>query len=37
MSPANPTVKTYAALNQAFDFLNDRLLRAARLLLAEQR
>ena len=25
MSPANPTVKTYAALHQAFDFFNDRL------------
>ena len=25
MSPANPTAKTYAALNQAFDFFNDRL------------
>lgn len=27
MSPANPTAKTYAALNQAFDFFNDRLFR----------
>ena len=26
MSPANPTAKTYAALNRAFDFFNDRLL-----------
>ncbi|WP_128094885.1 SprT-like domain-containing protein [Brucella pituitosa] len=25
MSPANPTAKTYAALNQAFDVFNDRL------------
>jgi hypothetical protein len=25
MSPANPTAKTYAALNQAFDFFNVRL------------
>ena len=25
MSPANPTAKTYAALNRAFDFFNDRL------------
>ena len=25
MSPANPTAKTYAALNRAFDFFNARL------------
>ncbi len=25
MSPANPTAKTYAVLNRAFDFFNDRL------------
>ena len=25
MSPANPTAKTYAALNRAFAFFNDRL------------
>lgn len=25
MSPANPTAKTYAALNRAFDFFNDWL------------
>ena len=25
MFPANPTAKTYAALNRAFDFFNDRL------------
>src|SRR5690606_18126065 len=28
MSPANPTAKTYAALNRAFDFFNDRLFGA---------
>ena len=25
MSPGNPVAKTYAALDQAFDFFNDRI------------
>ena len=29
MSPANPTAKTYAALNQAFDFFNVSLFGGA--------